>query len=207
MNERNPRFDLFLSYNRLDRRLVDPLAEALLERGLKVFKDDWYLRPGEPWPAALERNLTARSAVIGERLYALGDPRRGVGVHEDGTPDINWCAVSGGEASIEVEGRGLRKPVEDFHIARYPVTATQYRAFIEADDVWRDRRWWREDPSTTIRKATATTSGASATTRRSTCLRELVRRHGILSLARRTPQRDRAPAGRMGVAAGGYRWG
>jgi len=41
VNERNPSFDLFLSYNRLDRKLVDPLAEVLRERGLRVFKDDW----------------------------------------------------------------------------------------------------------------------------------------------------------------------
>jgi energy-coupling factor transporter ATP-binding protein EcfA2 len=63
VNERTREFDLFLSYNRLDRRDVDRLAEALGERGLEVFKDDWYLRPGEPWPAALERNLTASRAI------------------------------------------------------------------------------------------------------------------------------------------------
>lgn len=43
-------FDVFLSYNRLDRRVVEPLAQGLHERELKVFKDDWYLRPGEFWP-------------------------------------------------------------------------------------------------------------------------------------------------------------
>ena len=63
MNDPNPDFDLFLSYNRLDRKLVEPLAEALRGQGLRVFKDDWYLRPGEPWPAALERNLAASRAV------------------------------------------------------------------------------------------------------------------------------------------------
>jgi hypothetical protein len=31
-----------------DRRAVEPLAEALRERKLKVFKDDWYLRPDVP---------------------------------------------------------------------------------------------------------------------------------------------------------------
>ena len=56
-------FDVFLSYNRLDRQVVEPLAEALLERKLKVFKDDWYLRPGEFWPTALENKLNASAAV------------------------------------------------------------------------------------------------------------------------------------------------
>ncbi|MCG6863744.1 MAG: toll/interleukin-1 receptor domain-containing protein, partial [Chromatiaceae bacterium] len=63
MNDPNPEYDLFLSYNRLDRKLVESLAESLLDRGLRVFKDDWYLRPGEPWPAALERNLAASRAI------------------------------------------------------------------------------------------------------------------------------------------------
>lgn len=56
-------FDLFLSYNRLDRRVVEPLAEALRERKVKVFKDDWYLRPGEFWPNTLENKLNASAAV------------------------------------------------------------------------------------------------------------------------------------------------
>ena len=42
VDERMPGYDLFLSYNRRDRAIVDPLAGALCERGLKVFKDDWF---------------------------------------------------------------------------------------------------------------------------------------------------------------------
>jgi hypothetical protein len=53
-------FDVFLSYNRRDRRAVEPLAEALRERKLKVFKDDWYLRPDVP---ALHVRQTARAAT------------------------------------------------------------------------------------------------------------------------------------------------
>jgi formylglycine-generating enzyme required for sulfatase activity/energy-coupling factor transporter ATP-binding protein EcfA2 len=56
-------FDLFLSYNRLDQPSVEPLAEALRGRQLKVFKDDWYLSPGEHWPSALERRLAQCKAV------------------------------------------------------------------------------------------------------------------------------------------------
>jgi hypothetical protein len=73
MNQRNLQYDLFLSYNRRDRTLVEPLAGALRERGLKVFKDDWYLRPGEPWPAALERNLaTSRAIAVAVGRNGLG---------------------------------------------------------------------------------------------------------------------------------------
>lgn len=57
-------FDAFLSYNRSDSTLVEHLAKALRERGLRVFKDDWYLRPGEHWPTELESKLSASAATI-----------------------------------------------------------------------------------------------------------------------------------------------
>ena len=35
-----------------------------------------------------------------------------------------------------------RKTVGVFHIGCYPITVTQYRAFIEAEDGWCDLAWW-----------------------------------------------------------------
>jgi formylglycine-generating enzyme required for sulfatase activity len=81
----------------------------------------------------------------------LGDPRPGVGIDTDRTPAIDWRAVPGGEVAIQVDRLLLggtkprRKQVGGFHIARYPVTAGQYRAFLDAEDGWRDRRWWADD--------------------------------------------------------------
>lgn len=57
-------FDVFLSYNRKDRAAVERFAVVLQKRGLAVFKDDWYLRPGEFWPTALEQKLSTSKAVI-----------------------------------------------------------------------------------------------------------------------------------------------
>jgi formylglycine-generating enzyme required for sulfatase activity len=93
----------------------------------------------------------ARRALIGERLAVLGDPRPGVGNGEGGTPAIEWCAVAGGEVAIQVERlirRGTKprwRRVDAFRIARYPITVAQYRAFIEAEDGWRDPAWWHPD--------------------------------------------------------------
>ncbi|MDO3398264.1 SUMF1/EgtB/PvdO family nonheme iron enzyme, partial [Nocardioides sp. SOB44] len=66
-----------------------------------------------------------------------------MGVDPGGTPDIHWCPVPGGEVAIEAEPR--RKQVGSFQIARYPITAAQYRAFLEAEDGWRNPKWWADD--------------------------------------------------------------
>jgi len=57
-------FDVFLSYNRRDRKAAERLATALHEGGLKVFKDKWYLRPGDYWPRVLEKRLTTSAAIV-----------------------------------------------------------------------------------------------------------------------------------------------
>ena len=107
----------------------------------------------------LDRTETThkRRLLIGERLDVLGEPpsRWAVGVGRDGTPEIDWCPVPGGSATISIlsdptnanspVADSRRRSVEPCHIARYPVTVAQYRAFIEAEDGWRDPAWWGED--------------------------------------------------------------
>jgi hypothetical protein len=55
--------EIFLSYNRRDAADCQRLAAALEGRGLKPFKDDWSLKPGDHWPSVLERRLADCSAV------------------------------------------------------------------------------------------------------------------------------------------------
>jgi len=90
----------------------------------------------------------ADRALIGDRLNLLpgGDPRRGVGLRDDGLPDIAWCAIPGGEVEIAVESAGAwarlrqlgrihpRFRVAPFSLAKYPVTVAQWRVFLEAAD-------------------------------------------------------------------------
>ncbi len=60
-----PKFDVFLSYNRKDQAAVIALAERLKAYGLKVWLDVWELRPGHPWQEALERIIeTTRAAAV-----------------------------------------------------------------------------------------------------------------------------------------------
>jgi conflict system STAND superfamily ATPase/sulfatase-modifying factor enzyme 1 len=82
-----------------------------------------------------------RRAEIGDRLDRIGDPRPGVGLRSDGLPDIVWCTVPGGTVSLE-EAKG-KFTVKPFAIAKYLVTLSQYKVFLDDRHGYRDKRWWR----------------------------------------------------------------
>ena len=59
------RFDVFLSHNSQDKPVVREIAERLLRRGVKVWLDEWELRPGLTWMDALEDIIeTCGSAAV-----------------------------------------------------------------------------------------------------------------------------------------------
>jgi hypothetical protein len=79
--------------------------------------------------------------TIGIYLSRLGDSRPGVALRSDRLPDISWCAVPGGEVSLEAE-RGVLI-VEPCEIARYPITWQQYKTFLNAEDGYSNELWWQ----------------------------------------------------------------
>jgi formylglycine-generating enzyme required for sulfatase activity len=81
-----------------------------------------------------------RRAAIGDRLAVIGDTRPGVGLREDGLPDIVWCEIPDGE--IMLEGTLGTQKITRLAIAKYPVTYLQYRSFIHSEDGYKDPRWW-----------------------------------------------------------------
>ncbi|GAB6042824.1 nSTAND1 domain-containing NTPase [Endothiovibrio diazotrophicus] len=81
---------------------------------------------------------------IGRRLAALGDFRPGVGVGEEGTPEVDWVEIPGGE--VELEGGAGKASVAPFRISRYLVTNAQFQAFVDAADGYAKAEWWREMP-------------------------------------------------------------
>ena len=83
-----------------------------------------------------------RRLQIGERMFRIGDIRLGVGVRDDGLPEIVWCRVPGGTVTLEANGESVQ--VEPFDIAKYPLTHIQYRSFLEAEDGYQNRRWFDE---------------------------------------------------------------
>lgn len=84
-----------------------------------------------------------RRLEIGEILAIEGDSRAGVGLDDKGLPDIEWCKVEAG--TIEIEETVCQ--IEEFYIAKYPVTYSQYQVFVDAEDGYQNKQWWQNIPS------------------------------------------------------------
>ena len=60
----DPSFDVFLSHNSKDKARVKALAERLSAMGLRVWFDDWNIKPGDDIYLAIERGLEAARKVV-----------------------------------------------------------------------------------------------------------------------------------------------
>ena len=66
-------FDVFISHSTKDRAVVCAIAERLRNDGLKVWFDDWVLKPGDSIPAKIEEGLEhSRVLVLCMSLNAFG---------------------------------------------------------------------------------------------------------------------------------------
>ncbi|MEA3275130.1 MAG: formylglycine-generating enzyme family protein [Pseudomonadota bacterium] len=86
------------------------------------------------------RDWHCRRVKIGDLMSLLGDSRKGVGLREDGLPDIDWAAIPGGDFIWQ---SNEHRTLPAFRIARYPVTSAQYSAFTEDPD-YDNPDWWKE---------------------------------------------------------------
>ncbi len=103
-------------------------------------------RYGDAWRLPLGHEARAS---VGMRLALLGDRRKGVGLRDDGVPDLDWVPVDGGEVTIQIltdltdPGKGIKeertRTMPAFRMARHPVTITQFHAFLA--DCYRDGAW------------------------------------------------------------------
>jgi TIR domain len=76
-------FDVFLSHNSKDKPTVRRIAEALRDRGLRVWLDEWELIPGRLFQEAIEDIIkSVRAAAV------LVEPN-GLGPWED--PEMRMC--------------------------------------------------------------------------------------------------------------------
>ncbi|MBK6957163.1 MAG: SUMF1/EgtB/PvdO family nonheme iron enzyme [Nitrosomonas sp.] len=90
-----------------------------------------------------DSTLHHRREEIGLRLNQMGDPRRGVGLDDNGLPDIVWVDIPAGEVTLDTESQE-HFTVRPFRLARYPVTWAQYLAFLDAADGYCNPAWWED---------------------------------------------------------------
>ena len=57
-------YDVFLSHSSKDKSVVRPLAGRLREDGLKVWFDEWVLKPGDSIPAKIEEGLEHSRVLV-----------------------------------------------------------------------------------------------------------------------------------------------
>jgi hypothetical protein len=63
-------YDVFLSHRAKDKAVVRPLAKRLRKDGLKVWLDEWGLKPGDSIPAKIEEGLEQSRALVPDDLAA-----------------------------------------------------------------------------------------------------------------------------------------
>jgi hypothetical protein len=67
------RYDVFLSHSSKDKAIVRPLAERLRADGLRVWFDEWDLKPGDNIPSKIEEGLEhSRVLVLCMSAHAFG---------------------------------------------------------------------------------------------------------------------------------------
>ena len=64
MSARSFEYDVFVSHSSKDKRKVRPIAKRLRANGLRVWFDEWEIKPGESIPAAVDRGLDASRALV-----------------------------------------------------------------------------------------------------------------------------------------------
>jgi formylglycine-generating enzyme required for sulfatase activity len=83
-------------------------------------------------------------------MAAAGDSRPGVGLREDGLPDIAWgrdvppgsYIIGGDEEAYSPLPEQQYQIQHAYQLARYPVTYQQFQAFLDAPDGFGQDKWW-----------------------------------------------------------------
>ncbi|MFZ4664237.1 MAG: SUMF1/EgtB/PvdO family nonheme iron enzyme [Caldilineaceae bacterium] len=122
-------FDLRPSDRRY-RRHLEPLRQVALQ----VLTDVANFTPAE-------RNIAGE--LLGR--HPEHDTRKGVGRRADGLPDIDWVEIPESDAQGRREfiyQRGERRVEPTFWLARYPITYSQFQAFLDADDGFANSLRW-----------------------------------------------------------------
>lgn len=123
-------------------------------------------------PIAMRIDCARYLGVINERIQnepdllnlglldMLGDKRKGVGLNEEGLPELFWCSIPAGSfemgtseddakeilegkpgVKLEREQPSFSLSINGFEISRYPITFSQYGAFVK-DGAYEKKEFW-----------------------------------------------------------------
>jgi hypothetical protein len=88
-----------------------------------------------------------------DSLAHLGlDRRPGVGLDEQGLPDIDWVEIPAGPFIYGEDENQQTLELDTFYISRYPITYSQFQAFIDAGG-YEVAAYWRDIRNVAPRKA------------------------------------------------------
>ncbi len=106
--------------------------------------------------AALENRDTRATGILranaGNVLARLGDKRSGVGVNDDGLPDLLFCEIPPGDFIMgdnTLDDWGGKKEFtytklnQPYYITRYPITNAQFDTFLQDPDGFKNPEWWK----------------------------------------------------------------
>lgn len=102
----------------------------------------------DSWRKSLPRIAPLARMEWGKRLSKSGDRRRGVGLHSDSLPDIDWCEVPYGDFIFggDTEAFGAKEQqvlaLPTFYISRYPVTYSQFQCFVDDIEGHNKIKWF-----------------------------------------------------------------
>jgi formylglycine-generating enzyme required for sulfatase activity len=120
------------------------LRQCLEESGCAAPSDAQLADLQRRWLPRLDPAREAAPEARHPIALALGylglDRRPGIGLDEQGLPEINWVEISAGTFLYGEKPKQHDLPTL-IHMARYPITNAQYQAFIDAGG-YRDKRWW-----------------------------------------------------------------
>ncbi|MBC7814622.1 MAG: SUMF1/EgtB/PvdO family nonheme iron enzyme, partial [Burkholderiales bacterium] len=57
-------------------------------------------------------------------------------------PMLEWCDIPGGQVTMEYEKKAKNYQIADFRLSKHPITNAQFQLFVDAEDGYRDERWW-----------------------------------------------------------------
>lgn len=124
----------------LTARCINEINGHIPEAKLRELRVLWWNNIKSS-PSPVER------ATIGKALGLIKDDRPGVGIKDD-NPDIFWIRIPDGKFIFQ---GNISLQIPEFYIAKYPITYSQYRIFVDDNGYSNDLFWskdgidWRQD--------------------------------------------------------------